>query len=73
MDIGLKEEFIVLWKRFFGEAELPITFYYTDEEGHAELAKPGAFRDCIFTALSLVRTGRTLCLDAEAIPCSGGQ
>jgi uncharacterized protein (DUF169 family) len=73
MDIRLKEEFIVLWKRFFGEAELPITFYYTDEEGQAELVKPGTFRGCIFTALSLVRKGKALCFDAESIPCSGGQ
>ena len=41
MDIKFKEDFIVLWKKFFGEAELPITFYYTNEEGHAELVKPG--------------------------------
>jgi uncharacterized protein (DUF169 family) len=73
MDIKFKEDFIVLWKRFFGEAELPITFYYTDEEGQAELVKPGTFRRCVFTALSLVRKGRALCFDAESIPCSGGQ
>jgi len=73
MDIKFKEDFIVLWKRFFGEAELPIAFYYTDEEGHAELVKPGTFRRCIFTALSLVRKGRALCFDAESSDCSGGQ
>jgi uncharacterized protein (DUF169 family) len=73
MDIKSKEDFVVLWKRFFGEAELPIVFYYTDEERHAELVKPGTFRWCIFTALSLVRKGRALCFDAESIPCSGGQ
>jgi uncharacterized protein (DUF169 family) len=73
MDIKSKEDFIVLWKRFFGEAELPIVFYYTDEEGHAELVKPGTFRRCVFTALSLVRKGRASCFDAESIDCSGGQ
>jgi len=69
MDIKFKEDFIVLWKRFFGEAELPIAFYYTNEEGHAELVKPGTFRGCIFAALSLVRKGRALCFDAESIDC----
>ena len=73
MDIKFKEDFIVLWKKFFGEAELPIAFYYTNEEGHAELVKPGTFRGCVFAALSLVRKGRALCFDAEAIGCSGGQ
>jgi len=73
MDIKFKEDFIVLWKRFFGEAELPVAFYYTDEEGHAELVNPDTVRRCIFPALSLVRKGRALCFDAESIGCSGGQ
>jgi uncharacterized protein (DUF169 family) len=74
MDIKLKEDFIVFWKSFFGEAELPITFYYTDEEGRAELVKPGTIaRRCVIAALSLVRKGRALCFDAESIGCSGGQ
>ena len=73
MDIKFKEDFIVLWKRFFGEAELPIAFYYTDEEGHAELVNPDTVRRCIFPALSLVRKGRALCFDAESIGCLGGQ
>jgi uncharacterized protein (DUF169 family) len=73
MDIKLKEEFMVLWKRFFGEAELPIAFYYTDEEGHAELVNPDTVRRCIFPALSLVRKGGALRFDAESIGCSGGQ
>jgi hypothetical protein len=66
MDIKFKEDFIVLWKRFFGEAELPIAFYYTNEEGHAELVKPDTIRGCLFAALSLVRKGRALCFDAES-------
>jgi uncharacterized protein (DUF169 family) len=74
MDIKFKEDFIVLWKRFFGEAELPIAFYYTNEEGHAELVKPDTIaRRCVIAALSLVRKGRALCFDAESIGCSGGQ
>jgi len=73
MDIKFKEDFVVLWKRFFGEAELPIVCYYTDEEGLAELVNPNTIRRCIFPALSLVRKGRALCFDAESIGCSGGQ
>ena len=74
MDIKFKEDFIVLWKRFFGEAELPIAFYYTNEEGHAELVKPDTIaRGCVFPALSLVRKGRALCFDAESGGCPGRQ
>ncbi len=73
MDSKLKEDFIVLWKRFFGEAELPITFYYTNEEGHAELVKPGSGQRCIFDALSVVRNGKALCFDVGSIVCFGGR
>jgi len=74
MDTKFKEDFMVLWKRFFGEAELPIAFYYTDEEGRAELVKPNTIaRRCVISALSLVRKGGALCFDAESIGCSGGQ
>jgi uncharacterized protein (DUF169 family) len=74
MDIKFRESFIVLWKKFFGKAELPITFYYTNEEGHAELVKPGpSARRCVIEALSLVRKGSALCFEAESIGCSGGQ
>ena len=73
MDVRFKEEFVVLWKRFFGEAELPITFYYTNEEGHAELVKPGSVHRCVIAALQLVRNGKTLCFDGESIGCFGGR
>jgi len=29
MKAGLKEEFVSMWQKYFGQAELPITFYYT--------------------------------------------
>ena len=73
MDSKFKENFVVLWKRFFGEAELPITFYYTNEEGHAGLVKPGSVHRCVIAALQLVREGRALCFDAESIGCYGGR
>ena len=73
MDIKLKDDFIVAWKRFFGEAELPITFYYTNEEGHAELVKPNSGQRCVFADLSNVRNGKPICFDAQSIGCFGGR
>jgi uncharacterized protein (DUF169 family) len=73
MDVGFKQNFTVLWKRFFGEAELPIAFYYTNEEEHAELEKSGSVHRCVIAALQLVREGRALCFDAESIGCFGGR
>jgi uncharacterized protein (DUF169 family) len=73
MDTRFKEDFIGLWKRYFDGAELPIAFYYTDEEGHTEIAKPGSMPRCVIAALSLVRKGNALCFDAESIGCFGGK
>jgi len=73
MDIKFKEDFIGLWRKYFGDAELPIVFYYTDEEGHAEQVKPGSVPRCVIEALSLVREGRGFCFDAESIGCFGGK
>lgn len=73
MDIKFKEDFIGLWRKYFDHAELPIAFYYTDEEGHAEPGKPGSVPRCIIEALSLVRKGRAFCFDVESIGCFGGK
>jgi uncharacterized protein (DUF169 family) len=73
MNIGFKEDFISLWRRYFDDAELPITFYYTDEEGHAEIAKPSSMPVCVIAALSLVRNGNSFSFDAESIGCFGGK
>jgi uncharacterized protein (DUF169 family) len=73
MDSRFREEFIVLWKKFFGDVELPITFYYTDEEGRAELVKPGSVHRCVIAALQQVRKGKALCFDSESIACTGGR
>jgi len=66
----LKEKFIKLWKKYFNNVELPITFYYTDEEGHAEVIKPGSVPRCLIGALSNVRKGKSCCFDAGSIGAS---
>jgi len=73
MDIEFKEKFIERWKKFFDNAELPITFYYTNEEGHAELAKPGTIPRCVIGALQNIRKGRSLCFNIGSIGCFGGK
>jgi hypothetical protein len=73
MDITVKEKFLALWEKFFSGAELPITFYYTDEEGHAEHAKPDSIPRCVIDALSRVRKGKSFCFDVDSIGCFGGK
>jgi len=73
MDISIKEKFLTLWKKYFNNAELPITFYYTDEEGHAEAAKPSPEHGCIIAALVKIREGESLAFDVDAVGCPGGK
>lgn len=63
-------KFIENYKEAFGEAaELPIVFWYSDEElGHTE--KIGG---CFFKGMHEVREGGVISLNAEVIGCGGGK
>jgi hypothetical protein len=73
MDMTLQEQFVERWQKFFGSAELPICFYYTDLEGRADMARPAAGRQCFIGALAKIRKGQSLCFDAKSIGCFGGK
>lgn len=73
MDMELKERFIREWKKYFNNAELPIIFYYTDENGHGGLEAPGSLSRCAINTLSKVRKGTSLCFDSDSIGCRGGK
>lgn len=73
MDLKLKEKFSLLWKKYFNDAELPITLYYTDETGHAKVVKTGSVTRCIMGALVRVRRGNSLCFDVDSVGCRGGK
>lgn len=73
MDLKFKENFIRLWAKYFNNAGLPVTFYYTDEEGHAEQVKPGSVPRCIMGSIVNVRRGVSYSFAAEAVGCFGGR
>jgi uncharacterized protein (DUF169 family) len=72
MTSGLKEEFLKLWKKRFGAApELPLAFYYTDDDG-----VPGPARKedrCLIANLVRVRAGVPLRFGDKDIGCPGGR
>jgi len=73
MDIKVKDDFIAKWKKYFNGAELPLTFYYTDEEGRTDLVKPGTVNRCIIAALLKARKGTPMSFNTESIGCFGGR
>jgi uncharacterized protein (DUF169 family) len=73
MDMGVKEDFLELWIKYFDNAELPITFYYTDEEGRGKMAKPPSGHRCLICDLLKARQGEPLCFDVNVLGCGGAK
>jgi uncharacterized protein (DUF169 family) len=73
MDMKFRDEFIRLWQKYFNNSELPITFYYTSEEGHAENAKRDPRTPCILGAIGGIRKGNSMAFNAESVGCAGGK
>ncbi|PKN29337.1 MAG: hypothetical protein CVU64_08675 [Deltaproteobacteria bacterium HGW-Deltaproteobacteria-21] len=74
MDMKFKEQFLGSWRKYFGTADLPICFYYTNENGRGELVKPPTVQhQCIIGVLSKVRSGKSLSFEADSIGCGGGK
>jgi len=73
----MKQEFISTfiekWRKYFNNAELPITFYYSDtDNGYEHMPKPEGF-SCLIKELKSVREGNTICHTAETVGCGGGK
>ena len=69
MDIALRDKFLALWKKYFNQAELPITFYYTDKITDAKPAGSESLPRCIIGALASIREGKSFYFDAESLKC----
>jgi len=54
-----KQQFLEKWSTFFGDAELPIIFYYTDDENQAKLNSIGKEHRCVICDLNVVRQGKS--------------
>jgi uncharacterized protein (DUF169 family) len=73
MKIELKNEFIELWKKYFGDAELPLTFYYTTDDGGAEKAEKPKGRSCLICELAKVRGGKSVFYNTNSLACGGAR
>jgi hypothetical protein len=73
MNATFKEKFLTLWKKYFNNAEPPISFYYTDKPVSAEAVKAGSGPRCIIGALVKVQRGESLAFDVDSVGCPGGK
>ncbi|MDD5570230.1 MAG: DUF169 domain-containing protein [Bacteroidales bacterium] len=73
MKTETKEKFTALWKKYFGETELPITFYYSKEINNVKLSALSKDWNCLICKLSKVRNGESLAYNIENIACFGAK
>jgi hypothetical protein len=71
MDDIFKQRFLAQWQKYFPGAELPITWYYTDQPADA-LTTSGP-EHCLISRLNSVREGHTLVYSVQTPGCMGGR
>jgi len=73
MNKELKDKFISLWQKYFPNAELPLTFQYSDDTKGVEKEKIFQGHRCIFAQLAKARRGESICMQDESVNCRGGK
>jgi hypothetical protein len=73
MDLAFRDQFLELWRRYFGKAELPVVFYFSDNEGGAERMKPTSGHQCVIGVLSKARKGHSISFERDSVGCVGGR
>jgi hypothetical protein len=72
MDPSVKKEFLLKWKNYFGKADLPIVFFYSDLPA-GTLAKQDKEWSCIICELARVRKGESLSYNETNLRCGGSR
>jgi uncharacterized protein (DUF169 family) len=73
MDITLRRRFLERWRTYFAGAELPIAFFYTDQETSAEPPPTGEGFHCLICELAAVRKGTPCRFDVHTTRCGGAR
>ena len=73
MNQKLKTTFLIKWNKYFGDSELPITFFYLDNPGDVARANLPGKRSCIVCELALVRKGTPLAWNVQTLGCGGAR
>ena len=72
MDLSLKGRFLDAWREHFGDADLPVALWYSDQPV-VPLAEPAARNRCFIADLRRVFGGTTLSVDVDCVGCMGGK
>ncbi|MDY6801622.1 MAG: DUF169 domain-containing protein [Bacteroidota bacterium] len=72
MNIELRDHFIKQWKKYFGNAELPVAFYY-NKTTDTEVVTAKKEWSCFICDLVPVRKGHNLSFNKSSLGCGGAR
>ena len=67
------QAFLERWQRYFPGADLPIAFYYTDDDSDGKPAPRTEDFHCLICDLGRVRKGQPTSFSLESLGCGGAQ
>ncbi len=73
MNITFRNLFLEKWAKYFGDSELPITFFYVDDPGEVDRANLPDGHKCIVCELAIVRKGKPLAWNVKSLGCGGAR
>jgi hypothetical protein len=73
MDMQFADHFISQWARYFPNAEMPITYFYTDQPADPDVNNSENVNRCLIGNLDRVRQGFPFVYDVHTPGCSGGK
>lgn len=73
MDKKIRIEFLEKSEKYFGKAELPITFYFSDKYDNALKMKHSKSCSCLIGELAQVRKGKSVAYNINSISWAGAK
>jgi hypothetical protein len=73
MDMQFQIAFVSQWRKYFGEAELPLTIEYANEDRDIPAHIPGAEPHCIIGVLEKARAGSPVRMTRTSFGSAGGR
>jgi len=73
MNIELRDHFIAQWEKYFGKAELPVTFFFSDDVNDTYVVPAKNEWSCFICDLARVRKGDNLLFNKASLGCGGAR
>ncbi len=73
MEREKKERFMNIWEKYFAGAQLPVTFWYTDDGTRGTAVKPSPNHRCAVGDIARAMAGRSVLVGGDILSCFGAK